>query len=260
MVSENELRPAPAVLDVPGPALRVIEDDVVRTDLASRREVKYVVPNADVAKLRGLLDGSGRRLVHNKPVSTVRSIYFDDVQLTACRANIDGLARRRKVRLRWYDSLEPDRDLFFEIKWRTNRITGKHRLPLQAQRPISGLSYRQIVDELIDILPPPYKSDLLKGDEPIAIVEYKREHFASRDSDLRATLDYDLAFYDQTGKRHLSTSFPHRMPNTVILEGKFPVGSVQGLKDLLHPFTPRIGPFSKYVHACRMLGLAPTRF
>ncbi|MFP6766520.1 MAG: polyphosphate polymerase domain-containing protein, partial [Planctomycetaceae bacterium] len=211
MVSENELQKLPEVIEPPKAEFRIVEDDVVRTDLASRREVKYVFPCGDVAKLRGLLNGSGRRLVHNKPVSTVRSIYFDDVQLSACRANIDGVSRRKKVRLRWYDSLVPDQNLFFEIKWRNNRITGKHRLQLQAQQPIAGLPYRQIVDELLGVLPAPYAGDLLASNEPILIVEYKREHFESREANLRATLDYDLAFYDQTGKRNISTSFPHRL-------------------------------------------------
>ena len=260
MVSENEIRPAPEVLEPPKAAFRVVEDDVVRTDLASRREVKYVFPCGDVAKLRGLLNGSGRRLVHNKPVSTVRSIYFDDVQLSACRANIDGVSRRKKVRLRWYDSLAPGQDLFFEIKWRNNRITGKHRLQLQTQQPITDLPYRQIVDELLGVLPASFVGELLPSNEPIVIVEYKREHFESREANLRATLDYDLAFYDQTGKRHISTAFPYRLPNVVVLEGKFPVGCEQDLKNLLHPLSPRIAPFSKYVHGCHLLGLLPMSF
>ncbi len=41
--------------------------------------------------------------------------------------------------------------------------------------------------------------------EPTVLVEYKREHFIA--GDLRLTIDYDLAFYDQTGKQFLSTRF-----------------------------------------------------
>ena len=238
-----------------GSAFRLVAGDGPRDDLASRQEVKYVAPHPDVATLRKLLEGSGHRLIHNEPVSTVRSIYFDDVRLSACHANMGGIGLRRKVRLRWYDSLLPQQDVFLEIKWRNNRMTGKHRHALQAQQPLAELSYRQILDDLIDVSPTEHVADLLGSSEPIVIVEYKREHFADRFSPLRVTLDYDLVFYDQTGKRCISTAFPQPMIDTVIIECKSPPGREQDARDFLHPLAPRISPFSKYFHACQHLGL-----
>ena len=250
MITDQEIR---------GNTFQVASEDVTRQDLAFRREVKFLLPNADVGKFRRLLECNGRRLVHNEPVSTVRSIYFDDVRLSDCQANLDGISQRRKVRLRWYDSLTPSDPLFFEIKWRDNQVTGKHRLELRTRQRVSALSYRQIVDELIDVLPPQHVGDLLKRSEPVVIVEYRREHFASADGRLRVTLDYDLAFYDQTGKQHISTSFPHRMPDMIVLEAKGPQGCHEEIKELLYPFKPRMGPCSKYVHGCCQLGLVPSR-
>ena len=88
----------------PNSTFRLVEGDGPRADLARRQEVKFVAPHADVVTLRKLLEGNGRRLVHNNDnVSTVRSIYFDDVQLSACHANIGGHGIRHKARLRWYD-------------------------------------------------------------------------------------------------------------------------------------------------------------
>lgn len=234
---------------------RLAEGDGPREDLASRQEVKFVVSHTDVATLRGLLETNGRRLVHNKPVSTVRSIYFDDVQLNSCHANLGGIGRRRKVRLRWYDSLVPQENVFLEIKWRNNRITGKHRHALQTRQPLADLGYRRIIDDLIGVLPPARVGDLLESYDPIVLVEYKREHFEARDAPVRMTLDYDLVFYDQTGKRSVSTAFPQSMPDTVIVEGKTPPGGEQDVREFLHPLTPRISQFSKYYHACHHLGL-----
>ena len=134
--------------DLPGRAFRVLGEDLSRQDLALRREVKFLLPGADVGTLRSLMECNGRRLVHNEPVSTVRSVYFDDVQLSDCQATLDGISRRRKVRLRWYDSLDPGDVLFFEIKWRDNRVVGKHRLELRTQQPVSQLTYRQVIDNL----------------------------------------------------------------------------------------------------------------
>ena len=93
----------------------------------------------------------------------------------------------------------------------------------------------------------------------VVLVEYRREHFASADGRLRVTLDYDLAFYDQTGKRSVSTSFPFRMPEMFVVEVKGPEDCQQEMKELLYPFAPRMGPCSKYVHGCCQLGLVPPR-
>ncbi len=245
--------------DLPGLKSRVVframDQATSRSDLASRREVKFTLPGADLGKLRGLLSGNCRRLTYNRAVSTVRSIYFDDVRLSACRANLDGVGRRQKVRLRWYDSLQPTRDCFFEIKWRDNRVTGKHRLHLQCDYPLIEMTYRQIIDGLIETLPPQFVGIMLASSEPISLVEYQREHFATDDGCLRITLDYHIAFYDQTGQQYISTSFPQRLHNLVVIEGKAPVGRESELKELLYPFSLRVGRCSKYVHGCKLLGL-----
>ena len=237
----------------------LVGEDTTRKDLAVRRETKYLLPNADIGKLRSLLKGNTRRIIHNEPVSTVRSIYFDDTLLSDCQANLDGISHRKKVRLRWYDSLMPEEVLFFEIKWRNNRVTGKHRLELHSQQNLRNLSYSQIYDGLIDILPPQHIADLLKRSDPVVIVEYHREHFISADGLLRVTLDYNLKFYDQTGKQSIATSFPFLMHDFLVMEVKGPEETLQEVKQLLHPFAPRMGPCSKYVHGCCQLGLVSPR-
>ncbi len=250
MVVEKEIRAG---------TLELVGEDASRKDLAVRRETKFILPNADVGKFRRLMESNGRRLIHNESVSTVRSIYFDNTLLSDCQANLNGTSHRKKVRLRWYDSLTPGEVLFFEIKWRDNRATGKHRLELRSQKNLSELTYRHIYDQLIDILPPQHVVDLLKRSDPVVIVEYQREHFASADGLLRVTLDYNLTFYDQTGKRSISASFPFRMPELLVMEVKSPEGSLQEIKELLHPFTPRMGPCSKYVHVFFLMIRRPPR-
>lgn len=232
----------------------LIDEGTSRSDLTSRREVKYALPLMDVGKLRRLLEVNCRRLIHNNPVSVVRSIYFDDVRLSVCRANLDGVGIRRKLRIRWYDSLEPGTDFFFEIKWRDDRITGKHRLQIRATEPLINLTYSQIHHQLEAVIPDYLIRDLVANSEPIVIVQYNREHFATDDG-LRITLDYDLTYYDQTGRKMISTSFPRRLDGLVVLEGKTPVGREGELRRWLHPFSPRAGRCSKYVHGCCQLGL-----
>ena len=237
---------------------RVIEEGSLRSDLERRREMKFLLRGADVGKLRRLLESNGRRQIHNEQVSTVRSVYFDDLKLSSCHDNLDGVGRRRKVRLRWYDALQPAHDFFFEIKWRDSNVTGKHRVQIRSAEPLSSLPYTAIANELFESLPVQHIRDFAISAEPIVIVQYKREHFTSHDGCLRITLDYDLAFYNQTGKRSISTSFVERMDGFVLLEGKVPLGRESELKRLLHPFHPRADSCSKYVLGCQMLGLIPT--
>lgn len=237
----------------------LIGEDIRRTDLAVRRETKFILPNADVGKFRRLMEGNGRRLVHNEPVSTVRSIYFDDARLSDAHANLDGISPRQKVRLRWYDSLEPGGVVFLEIKWRDNRATGKHRLELHPRERLGGLSYREIYEALVEVLPATHLAPVLRRNDPVVLVEYRREHFASDDGLIRATLDYGLTFYDQSGKHGISTAFPHRMPEMFLVEVKCPEGSQGEVKEMLRPFTPRNSACSKYVHGCCQLGLVSSR-
>lgn len=239
----------------PAPAMRLVDGGSTRSDLAERKEIKYALSDADVDKLRQLFEMNCRRRVYHEAVSTVRSVYFDDARLSACQDNLDGLGIRRKVRLRWYDSLRPGTTFFFEVKWRRGRVTGKHRMELEADRPLGELTYKQIVAGLERTVPAALLGDVLRSCEPTVLVQYRREHFASDDGALRVTLDYDITFYDQTGKSSISTSFPRRLDRLVVIEGKTPVGREAELPQLFYPFRARAARCSKYVQGCRTLGL-----
>lgn len=235
----------------------VKDQSTLRSDLARRRELKFVVPGADITKLRRAFLGSCQLLVHKSSVSTVRSLYLDTPRLWSFHAHVQGLSRRRKVRLRWYDSELPQEDMFFEIKWRKNRITGKHRVHLGVTGSLKDRPYREILRVLGEALPEAYRPALVAYDEPIIVVEYKREHFQAHDGEVRLTLDYDIRFYNQVGKRFLHTSFPRRLDGFVVVEGKVPVGWEQALRSTLYPFRARPEACSKYRTGCELLGLAP---
>ncbi|MHB8969404.1 MAG: polyphosphate polymerase domain-containing protein [Pirellulaceae bacterium] len=241
----------------PIPQFRIVDWGSTRSDLATRKEIKFTFLDADVGKLRSLFETNCRRLIHNEPISTVRSIYFDDATLSACRANLDGLGQRRKVRLRWYDTLRPGTTFFFEIKWRRNRVTGKHRLQLESELPLGELTYRQIAAGLQQVIPTEHLGDVFWYCEPAIIVQYQREHFASDDGCLRVTLDYDMTYYNQMGKERISTVFPRRQERLVVVEGKTPIGREVELRQLFYPLSARVSRCSKYVHGCHLLGLIP---
>lgn len=235
--------------------MRIVADESSRDDLTFRHEIKFLFPRADVGKLRRVLTSNCRRLVYNEPVSTVRSIYLDTWNLSAARANLDGIGRREKVRLRWYDQREPSADFFFEVKWRKNHLTGKKRVRVRTEHPLFLNPYHRTVTELATYLPESLAHVLRRHSEPVIIVEYKREHFASADGTLRFTLDYDLVFYEQLGKQKPSVFFGTPLEQRVILESKGRNISGSKLRASLHPILPRVSRCSKYVKGCQRLGL-----
>lgn len=234
--------------------ITVVDETTERMDLARRVEVKYAMTDADIGKLRSHLDGNCRRIVHSNQVSVVRSIYFDDARFSSCRDNLDGVGSRRKLRLRWYDTLRPQQDVFLEIKWREGRVTGKHRLSLRFPQPVEELRFSQLFESLDRIVPEHFRCALVRFPDPAIIVQYDREHFVSADGDLRMTLDYNLTFYDQVARQFVSTDFPFRLNDLVVVEGKVPVGREAELRELLHPFVPRANRCSKYVHGLQLTG------
>ena len=98
-----------------------------------RREVKFALPLADLEKLRTILEVNLRRQVFAGKSSHVSSIYFDDHGLSACHENINGVEKRGKLRLRWYDG--SDQKFFFEVKRRIGSVLDKRRLAIESAEP-----------------------------------------------------------------------------------------------------------------------------
>ncbi|MEQ1903286.1 MAG: polyphosphate polymerase domain-containing protein [Pirellulaceae bacterium] len=246
--------------DASGYGLRIVEDQgEKRSDLRKRTESKFLIPGADIESIRQILKQRFEPQTHGHKFSTVRSLYFDDPRLSACRANLEGLDGRRKVRIRWYDSPKPQHEFFFEVKWRENKLTGKHRLRMNAERPLHQWTFRQLQQQLNTVLPEKFQSRFLRNIEPVLIVEYRREHFvaieSTRATDVRLTLDYDLKFYDQTGRSGLNLDFGRRMLDFALIECKVPSGFSVRTETLFSPLKLRIGSCSKYVAGCQTLDL-----
>ena len=233
---------------------QIVDHGESRKDLRNRTEVKYTLRDPDIQKLRQLLSGYCRSVSHNDRVSIVYSLYFDDAQVSACRANLDGIGHRSKLRLRWYDTKLAPAKFFMEIKWRNNCVTGKHRFQIQSDTPLHQLPFRDVYRGMIEIVPPAQARDVARFCDPIMVVQYKRQHFLTPDRELRLTLDYDLQFFDQLGRRKLAMQFPTKLDALVVVEGKTPIGRGHELLTFLRPLSPRADRCSKYVHGCRLLG------
>jgi hypothetical protein len=157
-----------------------------------RRELKYLVREADRERLYGLLGPYVRPDAHaggaGRPSYTVRSVYFDTPDLRDYAQKVSGDEQRVKVRVRAYDA--PGGPVFLEVKRKRGGAVWKDRavldaadvLPVLAGGPALGEAARRFVFRL--------RRD---GRRPVLLVVYDREPLVGRlDPSLRVTLDRRL--------------------------------------------------------------------
>ena len=143
-----------------------------------RHEWKHEITAADGRTLSSRLSAAARRDCHGQNGQyEIRSLYFDDPQDTALREKLDGVARREKFRIRYYDGNTSY--ICLEKKSKLDSLCGKRSVLLSLQEvqallnggldwmPHSG---RHLVQEL-------YWKMNTQGLRPKTIVDYTREAY-----------------------------------------------------------------------------------
>lgn len=220
-----------------------------------RHEWKHEIDLADRLALRARLGAVCRADLHAVGGSyQIRSLYFDDRRDKALREKIDGVDRREKFRIRYYNGDPSFIRLEKKSKW--NGLGAKATAELSAgevQAIVDGDlawmpgSGRPLVQEL-------YHKMRSQGLRPRTIVDYTREPFVYAPGNVRVTLDYDI----RTGLG--CVDFLDRACVTVpageavsILEVKWDAFLPGIIRDAVGLPNRRAGAFSKYA-ACRIYG------
>ncbi len=158
-----------------------------------RHEVKHEISFSDMLAIRQRL----RTVAQPDPNSVdgkyhIRSLYFDDISDKALREKINGVNRREKFRIRYYNG-----DTSFirlEKKSKLNGMGNKQSADITAHEA------QAIIDGRIDwmrtsgkpLLQELYSKMNAEGLRPKTIVDYTREPFIYRPGNVRVTLDYDI--------------------------------------------------------------------
>ena len=191
----------------------------------------------------------------------MNSLYLDTADLALCRATLDGVRDRFKLRVRYYDDAAAS-PVFFEIKQRVDRVLRKSR----------AIVARSSVPWLL-AGGPPRRLDLLdpEGREPLQrffdlamtigarghiIVSYDREAWVTpHDDDVRLTFDRRLSVRRfEPGQPLVNDrrSFHLRMGG-VILELKFTNSFPLWMNDMVRLFDLERSPLPKYVKSVQAL-------
>ena len=218
-----------------------------------RHEWKHMISYSDMIAIRQRMMAVARPDPHAVDGKyLIRSLYFDNLSDNALREKEDGVNRREKFRIRYYN-LDPA-IIHLEKKSKLNGLGTKYSANLtkeEAQKIVDGdldwmmASNRSLVQEL-------YCKMTYQGMRPKTIVDYTREPFIFGPGNVRVTLDYDI----RTGL--LCTDFLNPDCVTVpagetmiILEVKWDAYLPEIIRDAVQLPKTRVCAFSKYAQ-CRI--------
>ena len=224
-------------------------------ETAYRHEWKHIIGISDMITIRQRLRAVAKadaNAVDGKYL--IRSLYFDNLWDQALREKLDGVNRREKFRIRYYNG--DTSEIHLEKKGKYNGLGTKDRTVLsaqEAQRIVNGdlewmlSSDRPLVQEL-------YVKMKTRGLKPKTIVDYTREPFVYAPGNVRVTLDYHI----RTGLQYADflnadcVTIPAGADVT-ILEVKWDEFLPAVIRDAVQLGSRQTASFSKYA-ACRIYG------
>lgn len=184
----------------------------------------------------------------------IRSLYFDNMTDKVLREKLDGVDRREKFRIRYYN--DNTGLIHLEKKSKINGLCNKKSTVLsiqEAQDIVEGQTQwmKMKEDALIQEL---YLKMTMQGLRPKTIVDYIREPFVYEPGNVRVTLDYDI----RTGIQCIDflNSDCLMIPagdSGIILEVKWDEFLPSIIRDVVQLTGRRVTAFSKYA-ACRIYG------
>ena len=158
-----------------------------------RHEWKHEISLSDLVAIRQRLSAIAQPDAHAiNGKYLIRSLYFDDLADTALREKLDGVNRREKFRIRYYNfDYDP---IHLEKKSKQNGLGSKQTASLSVREA------QDLVDGKLDWMPEcdrPLIRELYtkmhsRGLRPKTIVDYTREAFLYAPGNTRVTLDYDI--------------------------------------------------------------------
>lgn len=220
-----------------------------------RHELKHEINHIDHLILRQRLSAvmqtdphavNGRYVVH--------SLYFDNARDKALREKIDGVNRREKFRIRYYNQ---DLSVIkLEKKCKINGLCLKNStvLTLEQTQAILDGKINWLIDSSDPLLQELYLKMKTEGLRPKTVVDYTREPFIFAPGNVRVTLDYDIrtSLLCSNFLEHSNVTIPAGDAPT-ILEVKWDEFLPDIIRDLVQVGNTHSAAFSKYA-ACRIYG------
>ena len=173
----------------------------MENDLEYRYERKFLIKNISYNEVIHIIKKNNAIFKELFTPRNINNIYFDDDKLSRFHDNVDGIAERQKVRLRWYGAhLGLVKSPVIEIKNRKNSVGTKlhyQMLPFKMDQNINSNYIKNVISQSDISTMIKIKMSLLS---PKIFNGYNRRYFISKDKKFRVTLDKDLYYMKFTNE------------------------------------------------------------
>ena len=223
-----------------------------------RHELKFAVSYADYVAMRKRLQKIMTVDPHVGPSGTyhIRSVYFDNSEDKALKEKLDGVERREKFRIRYYND-----DLSFitlEKKMKIGNLCLKYdaRLTEEEFRRIVSGDLAFMKDSPQELVKELYAKMKYQGLRPRVLVSYLREPYIYPTGNVRVTFDSQIRtslFSRAFLTKQISDVSATDTPQDMILEVKYDAFLPEIIQDMIQVNGMRQQAFSKY-GACRRFG------
>ena len=210
----------------------------------NRFERKWIYKNKDHLTLVNSLIRSNLLFNKQHPDRRVNSIYFDDKNYSSIIENLDGVSKKKKIRLRWYGNQNKLLNPILEVKSKRSFENNKVSYNISELNDLKFNDFKNLE----------YISDIINSKKitkniifPILTTNYDRQYFISNNEKVRATVDYNLkSIY----LKNLSQiDIIKNYSSSCILEVKYPTNLDRYVRENLNEITLRLSRNSKYINS-----------
>jgi len=232
---------------------KVVDKPIQNSNI--RFERKFLFQNGHVQDIiQGVYRNSYgfQEIFHKRKVN---NIYFDDSNYNFYKQNVEGVADRKKLRLRWYgEDTHHIQNPTIEVKKKMGEAGDKDSFRLK------GVSFdldNQTADEVHGLLIGKTEHEhheavheVLKRLHPTLINTYERRYFLSFCGRYRITVDFNQNFYNPN---YVVLENSQQKINDIVLELKYSVGDDNEARQVSQQIKTRLSKNSKYVNGINLL-------
>jgi len=183
----------------------------------------------------------------------INNVYLDDSNYNFYKQNVEGVANRRKLRLRWYgnDTMTIE-DPTIEIKKKIGEVGDKDSFKLKGEKTsLNEICPSDLKDFMLQntehILP---LNNLIKVLHPTLLNTYERRYFLSFCRRFRITIDFDQNFYNPN---YTFFNRSRRPLNDIVVELKYDLKDDLEARQVSQQIGSRLSKNSKYVTGINLL-------
>lgn len=183
----------------------------------------------------------------------INNIYFDTANYNFYKQNVEGVANRKKLRLRWYgDRTAQIENPTIEIKKKMGEVGDKDSFRLKGiSLDLTSMNANAVqkclianTQELVGL------NHSLKALHPTLLNTYERRYFLSFCGRYRITIDFNQAFYNPNYQTFKQSEL---LLNDIVLELKYAVEDDADARQVSQQIRTRLSKNSKYVTGINML-------